>query len=466
MSSSPIRFSTNQSSKLHFDMIHKQDLGQEEEKIYKTFSPKHGKVIVLFSEDDTPLAVFNVVYDDKKLYEQNAFTFLTELPSSTKGNNVFQAISTVDNVCVNFLITNLTNGHINFNIIKNEMILNAVNSLREFETHCVKSDHSHGDQKMTISSSSNGGITLEKELQQSASEKVGSYINLSVIPCMDHSMKEKFDNAAWKPVDFFVIEEKKPYKCHSRGASRNGSFERTIYMDELEIAVQRGEQLAQPQGRVGELIHQNALIEDMDEDYLDIRDRRWNAQPYSFGTSPFPNRNESPMFRSSGTREPSQKQFNDDNSMRPLSLSFGKKPSPQMNEAIMQSTVAKIQHSAEVHVERTQNSEILFDYSVKSAQCSIGMSIMKNVNIVQQTKEDLVQQIQISINLHMNKIVEEMTVYASETCCICLTDAPNTVFLRCGHKNTCSECFKHLNSRLCPSCRRHIMASIETPPNA
>ena len=60
------------------------------------------------------------------------------------------------------------------------------------------------------------------------------------------------------------------------------------------------------------------------------------------------------------------------------------------------------------------------------------------------------------------RLIEEVesqpiTVYANETCCICIDAVPTKVMVPCGHLCLCSgDCFAYFKAKTCPMCRSNI----------
>jgi hypothetical protein len=58
--------------------------------------------------------------------------------------------------------------------------------------------------------------------------------------------------------------------------------------------------------------------------------------------------------------------------------------------------------------------------------------------------------------------LSEITIFEVTECVVCLSTAPNEVFLPCAHKCVCATCSKEIkrHSGNCPLCRRRIVSTI------
>ena len=86
--------------------------------VYSGYKPKYGHPMCLYSSDGFPIALLELRYQNKNLYNEGHDSFITELPSNTdQTKQSFQAITTKDNEAIEFVITNTTESYINFNLI-------------------------------------------------------------------------------------------------------------------------------------------------------------------------------------------------------------------------------------------------------------------------------------------------------------------------------------------------------------
>ena len=48
-------------------------------------------------------------------------------------------------------------------------------------------------------------------------------------------------------------------------------------------------------------------------------------------------------------------------------------------------------------------------------------------------------------------------IFEVNECVVCLSEASTEIFIPCGHRCTCKECYNHLPTKCCPLCRRDIL---------
>lgn len=217
----------SQLSHKYFRKIHSQSIVDSENEnkniVLTGYVPVFGSnPIVLFSEDGTPLAAFDMQFQYNKNDEENK-CFITQVPSNDNNMHRFQAVSTRDNVKIQFVITNLSPlGMINYNLLKcdkkvtdvNPAGLNEINELRPLESYAVQSDYTQNNKVLMLSSNktTEGKQTtladeIENEKKGNKSKMVGSYLYLSIaadITCKE--LCEKYAKTYWKPVDYFVVK--------------------------------------------------------------------------------------------------------------------------------------------------------------------------------------------------------------------------------------------------------------------
>ena len=126
---------------------------------YFGYIPTFGHPMALFSKcDGLPLAVLELRYQDLQNYTKGHNSFITELQSEDDGKQLFQGVVTSDNQKVEFVITNLTDDYINFNLMKcdkkveevNPKGLNEINELRPYESYAIRSDQTLGNKVIAL----------------------------------------------------------------------------------------------------------------------------------------------------------------------------------------------------------------------------------------------------------------------------------------------------------------------------
>ncbi len=159
---------------------------------------KNGKSLCLFS-NNTPLLILSISYQQNDDYLSTENSFFVDSKCTKNNMQYFQNIFTKDNQYIEFVVTNLTEHHINFNIMKEayntDTNINEINELRPFETQTIKSDHSDGNRILKYASSIDSDDTINGD----------NDLYISV-----HMQKGIFyDDTHWESIDTFVIKETK-----------------------------------------------------------------------------------------------------------------------------------------------------------------------------------------------------------------------------------------------------------------
>jgi len=187
---------------------------------YDCYKPKHNSLI-LFSEDGTPLASFQLL--SQNINEKPGRAVITErpledVPADLKNTQLFQGMINIDNQEIEFVITNLTDlGYINYNIMKssgkiteiNPGGLNEINELRPNESYAVQSDQNANNASIILSTVKDSvGATISvktDEVSKAPTERKGTYYYLSVVPeLVKKDLCKLYEKTVWRTVDFFV----------------------------------------------------------------------------------------------------------------------------------------------------------------------------------------------------------------------------------------------------------------------
>ena len=114
-------------------------------------------------------------------------------------------------------------------------------------------------------------------------------------------------------------------------------------------------------------------------------------------------------------------------------------------------------------------TEYQYEINKPSAHCILGLSVQPKLEFLPKaTTKSLIVEAKETIAHYLEgqhkHLLEKITkTYISEECCICLDDAPNTVFYQCGHQCCHYECCSGESVEItkCPMCRKHIAAKIK-----
>ena len=194
---------------------------------YSGYIPKFGHPMALFSNvDGLPLAVLELRFQDLENYTLGYDSFITQLSSEdVQSKQLFQGVVTRDNQKIEFVITNLTNDYMNFNLMKcnkkveqvNPNGINEINELRPFESYAIRSDQTLNNKVIMLKThkltdqtdQADKLVPLKAELSSEDSKKVGTYLYLSIVPRLGNkSLDKRFASTFWKPVDSFIVKER------------------------------------------------------------------------------------------------------------------------------------------------------------------------------------------------------------------------------------------------------------------
>ncbi|AYV83628.1 MAG: hypothetical protein Hyperionvirus9_45 [Hyperionvirus sp.] len=416
---------------------------------YTGYVPQFGHPMALFSESNgLALAVLELRYQDADSYAKGHETLITELTSDDARHQAFQGVVTQDNQKVQFVITNLCSDYLNFNLMKydkkvtdvNPMGLNEINELRPYESYAIKSDQTNGNKvimlKSHVAEKTGKGVTLGDEI--AGSNKVGTYLYLSVVPKYGNKeLAALFASTFWKPVDSFVVKTKsaKHVPYHTTGGYMQFDGHAQMGMPPmLETANHHRFRTGAAPRRERQMLYKSngptlGFHADLDYKNLSISDEE------------------------SGSEECGLENF----SLEPMD------DMPKMKSQILNSKVANIVTGDETIKVNSVQTNIMYDYDLHSMPCVLGLSVMSELKLAKRQSPDVILSdmkllVQSYITNTFKTVIAQMKIYTEEKCCVCLTEKPDGVFYRCGHKCTDLECAKLLDK--CPFCRTHISAFV------
>lgn len=467
------------------------------ETVFSGYKPKYGHPMCLFSSvDGLPIALLELRYQNKQLYDSAYNTFVTELPSNGSDKQSFQAIATKDSEAIEFVITNASDNYINFNLMKcdekvvtvNPKGLNEINELRPYESFAVKSDQTIGNRiiKLTANVNSDGRQTKLKDEVNDSSEKVGSYLFLSIVPKLGTTLCDRFAETFWKPVDYFVVKTTKTIQTNNayivKGVTQHSDTSNMLLLDSND----QSERLFRSSANSR---HSGFKYSRFDRSADNALTQESAYQQYSSTNMP----NLLPLNNTSERRESNK---NIQKNIKCLAPKIQRGGSPQihhqaknesfslntihvddleeeedyvedlegfnLNDAVMESKVANISVGDEVIQVNSTQTDIMYDYDKISKPCILGLSVMQGFKLKvlsdDQIKTELTDLIKRYIGNAYAELISQMKVYNSDTCIICLTEQPNVLFYRCGHICIDKACMTKMDR--CPICRQNIAASI------
>ena len=435
--------------------------------VYSGYKPKYGHPMCLYSSDGFPIALLELRYQNKNLYNEGHDSFITELPSNTdQTKQSFQAITTKDNEAIEFVITNTTESYINFNLMKcdenvtsvNPGGLNQVNELRPLESYTVKSDQTLGNRilKLISHKTSDGKNTkLKDEIKTEKQEQVGSYLFLSIVPKLGESLCQRFTETFWKPVDYFVIKTiSKTPKYTSSLESFNGS------LNELEGIANAGASYMQLSALNSDDTLYYGRSRGSSSSGNNIQRGGYEKQSSIKKLLSIPLKKASKSMLSNSDDEEEEDEYIQLSANKSKSIKHSRSK-PTTNQ-IMESKVANISVGEEIINVSSQETDIMYDYDKSSKPCVLGLSVMEgfklNVLTDEQIKNEIIELIKTYLNNTYTELISQMKIYNSDSCCICLSEEPDTIFYRCGHACIDSGCMKKMDK--CPICRQNIAATV------
>jgi hypothetical protein len=413
--------------------------------IYTSYKPKYSGM-VLFSESGSPLVGLQV-----NCPNNDAKSILTRRPEKVNSLCDFQLIATEDNKEFELIISNFTDNKVSFNISHYDVLtkspafqqLNEINILKKHQSVSVKSDYTKDNAALILSAiketinNNTTNVSVEKA-EQSIKNYDASYISIQVYPeQISKEFSSQFVNAKWSDVDIIVmIEEKKQIipriRYEERGSDTRGGIGGLFGDSEENITTNNGEFHYETVIRVSESCEKNMFMPQSS-----------NVQE---STGLFGSMKDKFMGLF--------KKNSDDNNNKTT-----------MNNVINQSSIGKITGGRKIQVTSTV-SDTECDYEAGTSICVIGLSISNKLKFNNHTVEMFVNQAKELIDgminnenkLLLNKI---NNIYKSDECCICFSEAPDTVMYPCGHQCIHYVCGTNELERKCPLCRSIINAFVQ-----
>jgi hypothetical protein len=403
----------------YFECIHKSK-SKDNNKIYSAYKTVNS--MILYSlVDGSPIALVAPIYREHDL---NNISMVTEITNNKKiqDSQVFQLIFNNDKKEIGFLIANLcSDGLININLMKdnkkvievNPFGLNKINELRPLESTVIYGDQTNENRSIIIDTYKDINKILSDDIN--SNNCVGSYLYVSVVPQINKSsLCDKFKSTVWKATNNFVI------------TSENNIFSLSESIPELYNQV----------GGKPLLFNPNSLYDLLSGD-----------QSVSLVKSREMLNNTSIEVKLTGNTE----------SIKTNNI-FEIDDIDQLenHSSIIQSDIGIIKHGDIIDVQ-TAETNIEYNYDLHSHKCIIGLSVIKDLEIITPTKDNILIHIQKKLkDIVNNKNIQLPINYNNDMCYICNKAKSDIVFYTCGHKCTDQNCSKGLDQ--CPVCDEIIYA--------
>jgi hypothetical protein len=333
--------------------------------------------------------------------------------------------------------------------------INFINEIQPLQSFKILSDQTTGykqlllKQKKKIIDGTAVSVTLDEEVMAPISEKVGSYLYLTVTPIetSSESVKESFSETIWISSDHIInVETYDGFDYeHVRHVERG--FSGSAINDSLRTASASHSGNSRYEEEVGGGGIDLSGLSDESGSRVLMSD--WYDAPISRGMS-------ESEFKIKSVR------------------SEGSVGSSLFSSSAGKSKVAGIDHSNLVINQNSNHStRAIYDYSLQSKTCKFGMSILENVSFELTeviTQIEALELIVEYIDFTHEKMVESIKLirkYKSDECVICLSQRPDILFLKCGHVCSCTSCIKIKltddalgNIVKCPLCKAKIICKI------
>lgn len=420
---------------------------------FEGYYPKNHAMILYSLVDNSPLACLQIKYSNNN--DNNIL--ITELNESNNEEQFFEAVFKKDNEFIEIIITNLTSGIINFNLMKedkkvdtvNPYGLNKLNEINKYTSYVIKSDQTNGERTFKVkSNTSNNKKTLLKQDVKNCS--IGTYLYLSVVPKNDdNELCKKFKKTIWRPDDFFVIKKKLEnnmtryytnsfpfFTLQSGGRSvnlvddertrgseyfnleRNGT---TYFNNDITKNINEHKNLSRNTNDFTYTYEKNENIEDFDEEIMEISNEYKNNY-----------KKEEDNFESK-------------------------------HSDIYKSYVANLESGEKIKF-KSYETDYEYNYDLHSKKCKLGFSVNTTLKIAERQNDDVyIEQMKklLEQTVDLSYLLEEINkIYTEENCCICLDEKPNTILYKCGHNCVHEDCSKNITH--CPICRAYIYAKIKS----
>lgn len=430
----------NQLNNKYFKSIYSEEIKGNK---YTVYQPLNYPMILFSKVTGLPLASLHFICPNKEVN-----TLVTKRLSCKKSD--FQCLINKSDQEFQFVISNLTNYNLNFNILMEKGTnINKINCLSAYKSVVVQSDVNNKAFVLSSVKNNKGDcITVkESEVSNNINENKGTYFYLSVVPESKKDLVEQFKETNWQCVDLFCTKEEIPKESY------NNWFD--VVDEPIHTQNRHLINVSRPLGinTVGTTLR-NATYDLMNSPPMP----RFIISPLLLSTiEPDVNIVD---FCSGVPVEPKIKSYKYDKNNMSI------KESSQMNQDIINnSNIGKMTYGRDMEDVISNDVNIEFDYNVSSIMCKIGLSIEPNVKFINNTEKlnSMEDAKKILEEFMSNKFMKEITVYNSNTCAVCLEDNKDipidSILYQCGHKCCHHGCLNNISK--CPICRTKINAYIK-----
>lgn len=363
---------------------------------------------------------------------------------ANKNNNKcpFQIVISESNSEFELILTNFTDNKIIFNLVywdyinntpKSSYNINQINVIKGKQSVSIKSDNTNDNKAFVIQDANNkGGSTTVKVAEEKQDVGDSSYLAAIVIPQVGGKPEfaSKFKNLIWRHADVVIVEE-----LDEESSDDSSNFMHGMMEDNDRF----GGFGHNPFCDSPQVVNENFVIPRSIPESISINKSSMNG----------------PFIPMSNNR----------NDLEEESGSIGGLLESDDDDIINQSTIGKITGGKKIEVTSTKSNDE-FDYECQSVPLITGLSISNKLKIQPCDKQLYVDHakeiIWNIINNNYKQMLQNITVYEEDTCCICLdeNEKPNVVLYQCGHKCVHKNCLMNKITN-CPLCRSIIQAILD-----
>ncbi|AYV78397.1 MAG: hypothetical protein Edafosvirus11_32 [Edafosvirus sp.] len=456
----------------YFTTIHTEEFNKNKYQFVKPL----GNPMILFSKiDGSPLASLHMISTNDKLK-----ALITARDEKKYGVD-FQGIINKADEEFSFVINNLTDNYIYFNILKEDNIgINQINCLKPYqscEINCDKKDNnslilSYIKKSLTDTETKTDYVTVETA--EKSNEYKGTYYYISVVPEKKKKQMERFKETIWLCVDMFCMktpneteddEIYKERKLSELMKSYKFNMEKSKQMEnerKNDMYTKRNFYAQKCSPRLNDInftILGNEEIRRGDNIHMIIPNLHDNNEPKIGGLI-----DSCLGITDNGVNDitiQSMSYIDCDPNLKIITKNNVRK------DLIEKSYIGQVKAGRKMVV-NSVTVDIQFEYSITSCKCKIGLSIEENLEF--KNDMDSAELLENAKKMFDDIIKDESKIllplipkiYESDMCIICCQDNKDMqidmIFYQCGHQCCHYECGKILTK--CPLCQQSIIAII------
>ena len=417
---------------------------------YHIVRPKE-RPMILFAKDGTALAALHLRPQDtirgaRLVHSTTAQPqcLIAKKPLLSDVKADFYGVINEDNKDIEFVISNLSDNWINFNILKQDIKvstvdipsygLNQVNELNKYQSYPVQSDQGTKRSLVLKAIETPDGKTTTIENAEKSSTPIGTYYHLAIVPQIGTPLVQKYKETIWACVDVFILRGQ-PYVDKVESIRRDVAETSTLYNT-------RG-----GNSHLNLMSSQNVHLE------VNSGSLREIGRPISSLQS-------SASMQLPGELDEDGDCFGEEEDCDFEACSIP----PKNDRTIKDSLASKIEQGRIVNVV-TQDTGVEYDYDHHSVPTVICSSVNKNLVFIDTLDKSKLSNIGRDmlddfVKNESKKMIEELTmVYKEKDCVICLEETPDCIYYQCGHNAVHIKCSVGL--KICPLCRKHIHAVLK-----